>query len=145
MKSVSPTGSYILDIPQAAVEDIDGRVSSYWIDGEDRCLQLSSYARIGAAQPPPPSVRLSDRLQREGRRKSTQIRLTVAGATTAAAEFTDEEGIQWLYVYVSWPDLTIFVTASGPEGQVFGHDSWLIRSIESIRRAGHPMDRGSFE
>jgi hypothetical protein len=64
MKSVTPTGSHAIDLPDDVVEDIDGAVASYWIRGKDMALQRSSHFRFSGPQVSA-AIRLQNRLHRD--------------------------------------------------------------------------------
>ena len=50
VKTVRPSPSFTLAVPEEAREDDDQRVSSFWIDGQPLLLQLSSYLRYEGVQ-----------------------------------------------------------------------------------------------
>ena len=131
--AVSPTGSYWIDLPNGVIEQEDGNVFSYWIQGEPECLQLSSYSRSSGDQIEA-SSRLRERLLREDVDETLSVQINVVGAETAAAYFEDSQGLGWIYVYVTWPDLTVFATLSGSPKLVRQQTHWQRQAIESIRR-----------
>lgn len=132
-KRVSPTGSYSIEVPSKSHEDVDGRVTSYWVEGDEHCLQLSSYART-EGEPIPAGARLAERLARERRSSTRSADVRVEGADCAAAIFVEGE-IEWVYFYAVWPYLTIFATLSGVPGSLLVGDDWALNSLRSISRA----------
>lgn len=134
-KKLVPTGSYAIDVPFGINEQVDEGVVSLWLPSDDTLLQLSSYKRETQTQVAA-IHRLEARLNRE---QLTDVRSEcvniVACPDVAAASGRDNEGIRWLYVYATWPDLTILATVSGAEAQ---HESfaeqWALDAVNSLRR-----------
>ena len=63
LRTVRPSPSYTVSVPDAAREEHEGRVSSYWLHGEPVLLQLSSYLRLDGPQVAA-HERLQDRVKR---------------------------------------------------------------------------------
>ena len=138
MKAVKPSSSYQVALPDDVCEQSDQRVSSFWLDGKPLLLQLSSYVRdkgrqVGAR------VRLKERIAKHAQRWSTwEARIYPdAAVDQATAEFTDENGVLWVHVYLVWPHLTIYATISGPEELVRNQDNWAIRGLQSVKLVTH--------
>jgi hypothetical protein len=49
-KTVKPSSSYSLKLPEEVRESFEGTVSSFWIEGSPLLLQLSSYIRSEGKQ-----------------------------------------------------------------------------------------------
>jgi hypothetical protein len=128
----SPTGSYSLELPDSIRDDVDGRVSSFWIEGEPLLLQVSSYQRLDgptlAAE-----VRLQERMRQQG---GTWTTIPVDSLPETNADKAGGEqfvgGLLWLHIYLVWPHLTIYVTLSGPPDQVQNRNSWARSAINSL-------------
>lgn len=133
-RSVSPTGSYILDLPGDIVEDLEESCFSYWRRGSELLLQVSSYKRFEGAQVPA-EERLIHKLQSQGAADSLTFAIEIPGADCAAATWKDERGVSWLYVFVVWADLTVFLTITGGVGYDPTAESWAIDAARGIRRA----------
>lgn len=133
-RTISPTESYEMDIPEDAVEDIDGNVTSYWRSGEDVLLQVSSYRRIEGEQVVA-KQRLSERFTCESLVDVAEEDLGLENCPDiAAVSGTDDQGVRWIYCYAVWPDLTVFVSVSGQSSELRKHDNWALRTVRSIRR-----------
>lgn len=134
LKTVTPTGSYKIDIPDDVVENIEERVISYWKPNENVLLQLSSYLRIEGEQVNA-KQRLNDRLRKESLKNVTYENIGPKGCPdVAAASGIDEEGIRWFYCYAVWPDLTVFITISGPVEELRKFGNWAFNALNSLRR-----------
>lgn len=134
LKTANPSTSYHLILPQVVRENVDGRTSSYWLNGEPLLLQLSSYIRNEGAQPPA-SDRLKARISKEPRSWRswhTKIHDDV-NLDQAAAEYTDDQGVVWVHVYLVWPHLTVYATISGPEELVCDHNNWAFQGLRSMQ------------
>jgi hypothetical protein len=133
MKTVSPTSSYTIDLPDGLHEDEgDDRVFSCWDEEASELLQLSSYKRDTGAQPPS-SERLSARIH--GAAEAESIKIHINGCPDVAAAVTKgDDGLFWLYCYASWSDLMILATVSGPS-KLKITNGWACKSIRSIKRA----------
>ena len=134
LKTISPTESYVLDVPSDAHEDVDERVSSYWLDGNS-LLQISSYVRVAGPQVSAVQ-RLKDRLADE--RFPTVNYETISFIScpeTAAASGVDEAGCRWVFVYGVWPDLAILATISGPPDEMEKRAAWAFDAIRTLRRS----------
>ena len=133
VKTISPTGSYEIDVPDAVQQDYDERVVSLWIEGDDTLLQLSSFRRTSAG-PLPARARLSARLAKEGLHNvAIREEQLVDCGDSASASGTDKEGTHWIYTYAVWPDLTLLATASHPK-RLPDEGSWAMRALHTLRR-----------
>ena len=137
-RSISPTGSYVVDVPIDLVFEVDDTVVSCWRPGSDVLLQLSSHIRehgnqVGAL------ARLASRLEQCGARiVEHQLLATAIDGDVASALVEEDDGTFWLYAYVVWPELSVFATVSGPSADDV-RDSWACESVRSLRR----LDRSS--
>jgi hypothetical protein len=132
---VDVSESYSSELPEDVEEDLDPQVSSYWMAGSDLVLQLSSYRRLEGPQIRAATL-LGERLVREQRAATRQVSFRFASPDQACAAFVDEQGWEWLYAYLVWPDPCVFasVISTDMEESVLG--SWAVRAIESIKREG---------
>ncbi len=131
--TISPTSSYEIDVPDGIRQDIDGRVTSLWLEGSRLALQLSSFKRSEGEQVPA-KERLRDRIKRDqGSWTDFALRLPPE-IDVAAALMTDMEGTAWLHAYLTWPDLCIYVTLSGPPEQIAEAKNWAYSALSSLRR-----------
>ena len=136
MKTLNPTGSYCISLPDDVAEDYDERVASYWKEGHSLLLQVSSYIRhegpqVSAAE------RLDARLQQESLSGvSRDVCITIDCPDIETAGGIDCEGTRWVYVYAVWPDLTIFASISGDDKDVRDNSCWALEAINSILRRG---------
>lgn len=128
---VRPSPSYQLKLPDDVAEDIDGRVSSFWLDGNPFLLQLSSYTRTEGLQVPA-AQRLTERLTNAGVVwKRLEMKLC-RDADQAFGEQPDGEHV-WLHCYFVWPHLTIYATVIGPAAQMHASDSWAHNGLRTLR------------
>ena len=111
MITISPTASYEVDVPAGIHQDIDDRVTSLWLEGSQLALQLSSFTR------------------------SEGVQVLAAIEDVAAAVTTDSEGTAWVHAYLTWPDLCIYATLSGPPEQIADAENWAHTALSSLRRA----------
>ena len=137
-RTVRPSSSYQLELPPQICEQMDERVTSFWVDGGPLLLQLSSYIRSQGEQLTARD-RLKDRIAKhdqQWQRWEAKIYpdLTVDQAT---AEYIDNDGLLWVHSYLVWPHLTIYSIISGPEGLVRLRDNWAIQSLKSVRLTAH--------
>jgi len=138
MKTVKPSNSYQLSLPDDVREDIDRTVSSYWVEGRPLLLQLSSYIRTSGEQVGA-EERLKDRMAKRAQDWTileTKIR-TDSAVDEASAKFTDADGVTWMHSYLVWPHLTIYATIAGPAEQVSDPDNWSVCALKSIRLTVH--------
>jgi hypothetical protein len=135
MKTIVPTGSYAIDVPVEVNEQIEDGVVSLWVPQDDTLLQLSSFKRETEHQVPA-MVRLEARLNREQLSGVRFEHIDISACPdVAAASGRDDEGIQWLYVYAAWRDLTVFVTISVPDAQPTSiTNQWALVALTSLRR-----------
>ena len=133
LKPIKPTASYQLLFPEDIQEKAEGRVSSFWIDGEPVLLQISSYIRH-EGHPTPASHRLADRMSKQ------HANWTIWGkpladdpiVDQAVAEFTDYDGFLWIHSYFVWAHLTVYATISGPTDVVRDPANWAIHALRAI-------------
>ncbi len=118
MKLISPTASYQLLLPENIDQDTDGRVSSFWIDGQHLLLQISSTVRTTGDQ-----VSSLERLDsRIAKNPGLWVRLTASvnrnATNQASAEIVDLNGVAWLHSYLVWPHLAVYALISGTPEKV---------------------------
>jgi len=132
-KTVKPSSSYSLKLPEEVRESFEGTVSSFWIEGSPLLLQLSSYIRSEGSQLEA-EHRLKDRITKDPGNWRIWFNKLFLSATIeqATGERTDETGMVWLHTYLVWPHLTIYVTISGPPGVAETRENWAIRAINSL-------------
>lgn len=136
IQKVSPSGSYSLQIPADAEEDVDDRVSSFWVPGDDTLFQVSSIRRESGEQVSA-GARLAARLARDTHQDVVNVRIEIVGCPDlAAASARDGENVYWLYTYAVWPDLTVFMTASHPERPPGTH-GWAMETLHSLHLGTH--------
>ena len=135
MHTFAPTASYELDLPPDAQTNCEGRVTSIWREGSGLALQLSSTVRgegvqVGSKQ------RLSERIeQNAGSWSNASVEfLSAPGAEVAAAQTANQDGYDWVHVYLTWPDLSVYATISGPRGQGPFSGTWALSALQSLRR-----------
>ena len=137
-KIVKPSNSYQLELPNQICEQIDGRVSSFWLDGAPLLLQLSSYLRDQGTQMTARD-RLNDRVKKhdvQWRKWKKKIHPDPS-VDQATAEFTDDKGLLWVHSYLVWSHLTVYSTISGPKDLVRDPDNWPVQSLKSLRLTTH--------
>ena len=134
-----PSVSYSILVPEEATEDLDDRVTSFWIDARGLLLQLSSYRRNQGEQ-----VSAGSRLQeRIARRATTRWTVWPRGihpdqsVDQAVAEYEDENNTLWVHIYLAWPHLTVYALISGPEKEVRGLDNWAVEAVRTIALVAH--------
>jgi hypothetical protein len=138
VKTVRPSSSYELQLPQQICDHSDGRLSSFWLDGSPLLLQVSSYIR-NEGKPLLAKDRLKDRLEKHDQ-KWIKWRAKIHPDTEidqATAEFTDENGFLWIHTYLVWPHLTVYSIISGPKELVSDSKNWAINSLKTVRLATH--------
>jgi hypothetical protein len=131
MKTVRPTSSYQLQLPDEIRESTDTRVSSFWIEGEPLLLQTSSHLRIEGQQISA-EQRLEERLakRRDWERRTSNLCLDPAVDQAAAEQQID--GLIWIHAYFVWTHLTVYVTMSGPAEVVHDPNSWARTALRSL-------------
>jgi hypothetical protein len=138
LKTLKPSSSYKLVLPEDVCEQSDGRVSSFWLDGQPLLLQLSSYIRDKGTQ-----TGASDRLKARIAKHAETWRVWKAKiypdpvVDQATAEFTDPKGVVWMHTYLVWPHLTVYSTISGPKALVSDPNNWTIQGLKSVRLVTH--------
>jgi hypothetical protein len=137
-KAVKPSSSYELALPESVCEQSDGRVSSFWLDGQPLLLQLSSYIRENGV-PTAASDRLRARIAKHAESwRAWESKIYPDPAVDqATGEFTDAQGVLWVHTYLVWPHLTIYATISGPKAQVTDQNNWAIQGLKSVRLVTH--------
>ena len=134
MKTLNPTGSYYISLPDDTIEDYDGRVASYWKDGCSLLLQVSSYIRKEDPQVSA-TERLGSRLHQGFLSSlSRDVHIEIDCPDIAMAKGIDGEDVWWIYLYAVWSDLTIFASISGENKDVNNNCNWAFESIRSIQR-----------
>jgi hypothetical protein len=138
LKTVRPSQSYQLNLPQNVCEQVDERVSSFWLDGGHVVLQLSSFIRDEGPQLKA-QHRLDERVKKHKAhwnwwQKKIHPDITIDQAT---AEFVDDEGLLWIHSYLVWPHLTVYSTISGPKDIVTKSDNWALQSLSSLHLITH--------
>jgi hypothetical protein len=137
-EAVKPSSSYELALPESVCEQSDGRVSSFWLEGQPLLLQFSSYIRETGVQ-----TTASDRLRTRIGKQAEPWRVWKSKiypdpvVDQATAEFTDAKGVLWVHTYLVWPHLTIYAIISGPKAQVTGQYNWAIQGLKSVRLITH--------
>jgi hypothetical protein len=134
VKTVNPSSSYQLVLPEDVCEQSDERVSSFWLSGKPLLLQLSSYIREKGRQVGAPA-RLRERMTKHAQRWSIwEARIHPdPRVDQATAEFTDENDVVWVHSYLVWPHLAIYATISGPGDLVTDQNNWAIQGLKSVR------------
>jgi len=138
LRTLRPSGSYVIELAQDVREQYDGRVGSFWQDGKPLLLQVSSYLRAEGSQ-----VGALDRLQQRMESQAENWKVwkeklhPEPSVDQATAEALDEGGVLWIHSYLVWPHLTIYTTVSGPEAEVRKSNSWAIIAVRSLRLAVH--------
>jgi hypothetical protein len=108
---------------------------SYWLQGHEVLLQLSSYARVEGKQ-----VSATDRVKvRLAKENLSDVKIEHISIPScpdhAAMSGVDIQQYRWLFCYAVWPDLTILATISGPANEFGEHGKWATNALDSIRRA----------
>lgn len=132
MKTLRPTPSYEIVLPDDVQEDYEERVASFWKTRSPVLLQVSSYPRTEGTQVSA-AERLRQRMeQTPGEWEAFEVPQTkfsdVAGAST-----TDDQGDCWIHVYMTNPHLAIYATISGPSGRLKLENLWAIEALRSIQ------------
>lgn len=133
MKIFQPAPSYEVRLPDDTVEDIDGRVSSYWQPGSTLLLQFSSTLRIQGEQ-----VSAADRLRGLHRRLPADwspFNLTPESfpGDFAGSQMTDDKGRRWIHAYLVTSDLAIYATISGSVEHFKDESDWAIEAVRTLR------------
>lgn len=131
---VSPTGSYAIEIPQCTIENHDERLASFWQEGSNVLLQISSYMRIDG-QPVPAGQRLDERIRNADLTDADfSMRPCIECPDLASATVTDKDGVAWVFTYAVWPDLTILATISGTPVELEADGQWALDALRTLRR-----------
>lgn len=127
-----PTPTLCIDLPPGCVEDHDDLVSSYWMQGDELLLQLSSRVRFEGAQVSA-AARMHARLQKEGWREAHAVLVRIdACPQVAAFAARDKEGEYWLFIYAVWPRVAVLITLAHPFSDVT-RESWALAAVRSLR------------
>jgi hypothetical protein len=137
-KTVRPSPSFVMQVPQLVREEVDGRVSSYWVDGEPLLLQVSSSLRVDGEQ-------VDARARLRSRIDTAPASWTVRSdgvhpdpsLDQASAECVDGNGVLWVHAYLVWPHLTVYALVSGPEALLRATDNWAVQAVASIKLVLH--------
>jgi hypothetical protein len=137
-KTVRPSQSYLIALPEEVRENHDGRVSSFWTDGKPLLLQLSSYLRTEGEQVGA-RTRLRERLaiHPENWIVWTKTLYPDAKVDQVTAEFLDEKDVLWVHTYLVWPHVTIYALVSGPAAEVRNPNNWAVEALKGIRLSVH--------
>jgi hypothetical protein len=129
---IRPTSSYQLELPDDVIHEIDGRVSSFWIDQRPLLLQLSSFQRTHGT-PHAAKRRLLDHIEKHTSAWE-HLTLELGQDPTVDQAFAKQfDGrLAWLHGYFVWPHLTVYATVSGPEQEVDDPDNWAISALRSL-------------
>ena len=132
MRVPSPTNSFALELPADIQTEVDGRTSSYWRPGEETVLQVSSYSReIGDKTTA--EERLLARIDRAELVGAERISIPMPSCSdVSAARHLDGQGFNWLYIYATWPKLTVFFTVAFPKGSELSAQ-WATTAIGSVQ------------
>jgi hypothetical protein len=135
-KIVNPTKSYNIMLPDDIKEDYNDIVMSFWREGGDLLLQLSSHKRESGDQ-----VEAQDRLKAKiesvgGEWKPYELSIEGQGEEQriSGAYTKNENGIVWLHVYLTWPNLMIYATISGKHEVEVLNSNWALDAIQKIKR-----------
>jgi hypothetical protein len=132
-KTIRPSSSYQVVLPEEVSQKSDDRVSSYWVAGEPVLLQLSSYIR-DAGEQTEATQRLRERIAKSP--ATWNIWKSVLNrdpnVDQAIGEMTDEGGLTWVHIYLVWPHLTVYATISGPEDRVKDAKGWAYDAVQRL-------------
>jgi hypothetical protein len=133
-KTVRPTSSYSLEVPEGVREEYDNGVASFWEPGESLLLQLSSHLRLTGEQVAADN-RLHDRLSNLGPNVSRwKIKVHPDPMLDqATAESVDKNGLVWVHSYLVWTHLSVYATISGPANLVKEKNNWALQSLRTLR------------
>jgi hypothetical protein len=140
LKTVSPDGAFLLDVPDDCLEDEDAArdvaVASYWRTEDPILLQVSSVPADDAA-PAGALDLLKERLVREDPSVARVVPIGPAACPDWAAAGTgpDEEGLFWLYGCAVWPGRVVEYSATGLEEAIRADGGWVAAAIRSLRPA----------
>lgn len=135
---IRPTPSFSLAVPRDATQEVDQRVSSFWVPGESVLLQISSYARKHGFQVSA-TERLQERLAKEKLIEARDFVVSLEECPNCAAiQGRDDKNVYWVHVYAVWPDLTIYATLSwkNPDN-ICSNGKWAVDALRSIRRSNN--------
>src|SRR5258708_4210773 len=109
---LQPTENYELLLPDDSKHKVELDIASIWRLGSSLALQLSSHLRFAGEQ-----VHADERLAARIRTDSSRWHRIELSAmlpeARVAAAIREEEELEWLHVYITWPDLMIYATVSG--------------------------------
>lgn len=133
MKTIQPSPSYQVIIPDDTVENVDGKVSSYWRPGSALLLQLSSTLRSQGEQVPAAS-RLRDLHNRLLADWSPfNLKLESFPGDFAGSQMTDDGGEHWIHAYLTTNDLAVYATISGAVEHFKDESNWAIEAVRTLR------------
>lgn len=134
---VNPTSSYQVTVPDDIRAEYDTSVTSFWVEGEQTVLQMSSYLRTDGPQVSA-EERLRDRMAANRRSWKVWGRKIHADSTVdqATAEFLDGE-VLWIFSYLVWPHIVVLATIIGPMDQVSDGGNWTFAAIRTIHPTSH--------
>jgi hypothetical protein len=137
MRVANPSESYTISLPDDVTEDYDGRVASFWKDGQSLLLQMSSYLRYEGTQ-----VCAADRLDSLLKQVALQdvsrnVSISIDSPDVEAAVGFDADGVKWIYIFAVWLDLAILISISGAPLDFVANNNWAFNAIRSIRRISH--------
>jgi len=122
-------------LPDNVCEDKDDRVMSYWLQGHEVLLQLSSNARVEGKQVSA-NDRLKSRLVKENFSDLKIESISIPSCPDCAAmSGIDDKKYRWIYCYAVWPDLAVLITISGRPDELAKHGAWVFDGLKSISRA----------
>ena len=134
MKTIRPSSSYELQVPDDAVEEVDERVISVWRADEQLLLQLSSFVRESGEQISA-EKRLADRMVKE--KQEWEIVSIVSrpsgNVDVAGGQTKGPNGTIWYHIYLTWPHFTIYSTISGPGNELSSEERWPFLALRSIK------------
>jgi hypothetical protein len=134
LRLITPSPSYRIPLPDDISSDYDGKVASYWREGEPVLLQLSSTLRAEGPQISA-KARLQDRIKRSpGKWSSFELGLAKFPGECTAAETFSEDGVKWIHIYITTPWLAIYATVSGlPSYLSHGSEDGALAAIRGIQ------------
>lgn len=137
MKTIRPSSSYKIVVPDNIRERADTRAISFWVDGESLLLQLSSYQRtegkVISAQ-----MRLQERMEKTPSAwNEVRARLCSDPIVDEAVAEEQKDGLLWVHAYFVWPHLTVYAPISGPPQEVRNPDTWARAALKELSLSVH--------
>ena len=138
LKRILPSPSYSITLPKTVCQERDDRITSFWLDGHQGLLQLSSYLRADGNQLSA-QQRLRERTDKNPagwQFYSTPVHPdpTIDQAT---AEILGDDGVLWVHMYLVWSHLTVYALVSGPPTELRAPNNWAMSAVKSIELAVH--------